>query len=76
MQVQPAHSCISSAECQGDRQCTAFGWCRGKAMCEINSKEAACLILEADDFRCKGDFDCTGARFCGDFGLCEGSDQC
>ena len=33
-----AHSCINSEECKGERQCTAFGWCRGKAMCNEYSK--------------------------------------
>ena len=69
-----AHSCINSEECKGERQCTAFGWCRGKAMCNEYSKQAACLIFESQDMTCLGDYDCRGARFCGDFGYCEGQD--
>lgn len=58
--IRPAHACISSKDCQGERQCTSFGWCRGKALCKNYSKKASCLIIEAEDMKCEGDFDCRG----------------
>jgi len=68
------HKCYLNNECKGGRTCTAFGWCRGKALCTTPDKTNACAVKETGT--CTKDEECRGERICDDYEKkCDGTDN-
>ena len=69
-----AHSCLTHLECRGERTCSIFGWCRGKALCTAEEIRKACSVDEEargktisaknSNKLCIIDDDCQGNRIC------------